>query len=152
MMARRYISKHILEDQQQFLKLIDEFEMDIFNLKDIESFIEYEFSNLNEIMENLVEKKFLSRIERGKYCRTNFRDEKVIGCHLVADGVLAYWSALNFHGFTEQFPNIVFIQTTKVKGDMIVFGVPYQFVKIIPKKRGGIQKEGLEITFLLSQM
>ena len=55
-MARRYISKHILEDQQQFLKLIDEFEMDIFNLKDIESFIEYEFSNLNEIMENLVEK------------------------------------------------------------------------------------------------
>jgi predicted transcriptional regulator of viral defense system len=143
MMARRYISKHILEDQQQFLKLIDEFEMDIFNLKDIESFIEYEFSNLNEIMENLVEKKFLSRIERGKYCRTNFRDEKVIGCHLVADGVLAYWSALNFHGFTEQFPNIVFIQTTKVKGDMIVFGVPYQFVKIIPKKRGGIQKEGV---------
>ena len=127
MMARRYISKHILEEQQQFLKLIDEFEMDIFNLKDIESFIEYEFSNLNEIMENLVEKKFLSRIERGKYCRTNFRDEKVIGCHLVADGVLAYWSALNFHGFTEQFPNIVFIQTTKVKGDIIVFVFPYNF-------------------------
>lgn len=141
-MARRYISKNILEDQQQFIRLMDEYEIDIFSIDDIESILDHEFSNLNEIIENLNEKEFLSRIERGKYCRTNFRDEKVIGCYLVADGVISYWSALNIHGLTEQFPNTVFIQTIKVKSDKKVFGVPYQFVKINPRKRTGIQKQG----------
>jgi predicted transcriptional regulator of viral defense system len=141
-MARRYLSKNILEDQQQFIRLMDEFEIDIFSIDDIESTLAHEFVNLNEILENLIEKEFLSRIERGKYCRTNFRDEKVIGCHLVADGIIAYWSALNHHGLTEQFPNTVFIQTVKVKSDKSVFGVSYQFVKINPRKRTGITKEG----------
>jgi len=30
-MARRYISKNILEDQQQFIHLMDEYEIDIFS-------------------------------------------------------------------------------------------------------------------------
>jgi predicted transcriptional regulator of viral defense system len=141
-MARRYLSKNILEDQQQFIRLLDEYEMDIFSIDDIESTIEHKFTNLNEIIENLIEKEFLSRIERGKYCRINFRDEKVIGCHLVADGIISYWSALNIHGLTEQFPNTVFIQTVKVKNDKSVFGVSYQFVKINPRKRTGIKQEG----------
>lgn len=141
-MARRYLSKNILEDQQQFIRLLDEYEIDIFSIDDIQSTLDHVFSNLNEILENLIEKEFLSRIERGKYCRTNFRDEKVIGCYLVADGIISYWSALNIHGLTEQFPNTFFIQTVKVKGDKNVFGVEYQFVKINPRKRNVIQQEG----------
>jgi predicted transcriptional regulator of viral defense system len=94
-MARRYLSKNLLEDQQQFIRLLDEFEIDIFSIDSIEKTMAYEFLNLNEVLENLIKKEFLSRIERGKYCRTNYRDEKVIGCHLVSDGVIAYWSALN---------------------------------------------------------
>jgi len=89
-----------------------------------------------------VHKKIIFRIERGKYCRSNFRDEKVIGTHLVKDGAIAYWSALNLHGLTEQFPNLVFIQTTKVKPSKEVFGVNYQFVKITPSKRKGLKKDG----------
>lgn len=67
---------------------------------------------------------------------------KVIGTRLVEDGAIAYWSALNLHGLTEQFPNSVFIQTTKVKPGKEVFGVSYQFVKITPGKRVGTTKEG----------
>ncbi|MEZ4799626.1 MAG: hypothetical protein R2809_07615 [Flavobacteriales bacterium] len=98
--------------------------------------------DINEIIENLVHKKILSRIERGKYCSANFRDENVIGCFLVPDGAVAYWSALNLHGLTEQFPNTVFIQTTRIKKDKTVFGVNYQFVKIKVTKRTGIEKQG----------
>jgi len=36
------------------------------------------FSNISELVENLVHKKVLSRIERGKFCKANFRDENVI--------------------------------------------------------------------------
>jgi predicted transcriptional regulator of viral defense system len=141
-MSRRYLSKHILENQQQFIRLLDDYEIDIFCFEQIERMIQYEFSNLHEVVENLIEKKIISRIERGKYCRTNFRDEKVIGCFLVPDGVIAYWSALNLHGLTEQFSNNIFIQTTRIKKSKTVFGVNYQFVKIKETKRIGVSTEG----------
>ncbi len=142
-MARgTYISENLTQSQIDMMLLLDEYEMDIFTLQELEDLSSDQFDNINELVENLAHKKILSRIERGKYCRPNFRDEKVIGTRLVEDGVIAYWSALNLHGLTEQFPNTIFIQTTKVKSRKEVFGVSYQFVKITPSKRTGIIKEG----------
>jgi predicted transcriptional regulator of viral defense system len=122
--------------------LLDENEIDIFSLEDLKELTSDSSEDINEIIENLVHKKIISRIERGKYCQSNFRDEKVIGCFLVPDGVIAYWSALNLHGLTEQFSNNIFIQTTRIKKDKTVFGVNYQFVKIKETKRAGISTEG----------
>jgi predicted transcriptional regulator of viral defense system len=142
-MARgTYISENLTQSQRDMVLLLDEYEMDIFTLKELKDLASTQFDDINELVENLVHKKILSRIERGKYCRSNFRDEKVIGTRLVEDGAVAYWSALNLHGLTEQFPNTIFIQTTKVKPQKEVFGVSYQFVKITPSKRTGITKEG----------
>ncbi len=141
-MSRTYHSVNILKDQQQFLKLIDENEIDIFTISEIDKATNYNFSNLNSILENLVNKGFLSRIEKGKYCRANFRDEKVIGTFMTGSGAIAYWSALNYHGLTEQFPNIVFIQTPELKKSKVVFGTTYKFIKVIPSKFTGILVEG----------
>ena len=142
-MARStYISENLTQTQIDLMLMLDEYEMDIFSLQDLKRLTVDQFDDSNELVENLVHKKILTRIERGKYCRSNFRDEKVIGTKLVDDGVLAYWTALNIHGLTEQFPNKVFIQTTKVKPQKAVFGVSYRFVKITPRKRVGIIKEG----------
>lgn len=142
-MARgTYISENLTQPQIDMMLLLDEYEMDIFTLQELKDLSSGEYNDINELVENLVHKKILSRIERGKYCRSSFRDEKVIGTRLVEDGAIAYWSALNLHGLTEQFPNTIFIQTTKVKPHKEVFGVSYQFVKITPAKRTGIIKEG----------
>lgn len=142
-MARgTYISENLTQSQLNLMLMLDEYEMDIFSLGDVKKLIPDQLNEVNELIENLVHKKILSRIERGKYCRSGFRDEKVIGCFLIPDGAIAYWSALNLHGLTEQFPNTIFIQTTKTKNDKSVFGVAYQFVKINPRKRAGIQTEG----------
>lgn len=122
--------------------LLDEYEMDIFSLDDVKKLVPEQEEEINEIIENLVHKKVFSRIERGKYCRANFRDEKAIGSFLIPDGAIAYWSALNLHGLTEQFSNTIFIQTTKFKKDKKVFGVAYQFVTIAERKRDGINNEG----------
>ncbi|HNP18192.1 MAG TPA: hypothetical protein PKL31_07160 [Fulvivirga sp.] len=124
------------------MKLLDEYEIDIFRFEEIERIINRKFSNLNEVLENLVHKELLSRIERGKFCKVNFRDEFVIGTFVTNKGVVAYWSALNLHGLTEQFPNTVFIQTTHKKNDKAIFGTEYKFVKISKPKRTGIIKEG----------
>ncbi|UGU15376.1 hypothetical protein LS482_17040 [Sinomicrobium kalidii] len=124
------------------MKLLDEYEIDIFRFDEIESRINTKFSNLNEVLENLVHKELLSRIERGKFCKVNFRDEYVIGAFVANQGAVAYWSALNLHGLTEQFPNTVFIQTPHKKKDKTIFGVDYKFIKIADRKRAGIIKEG----------
>ncbi len=77
---RTYISENLNQTQRDFIILLDENEIDIFTLEDVKKIIPSISENANEIIENLIHKKMISRIERGKYCKVNFRDEKVIAC------------------------------------------------------------------------
>jgi len=137
-----YISENLTRKQIDFMLLLDDRELDIFTLAEIKKQLGNQVDEINELVENLVDKGILSRIERGKYCRHNFRDEQVIGCYLVPDGAIAYWSALHHYGLTEQFPNSVFVQTIKPKKDKTVFGAYYKFVQIASSKRVEIRQEG----------
>ncbi|MDR3188505.1 MAG: hypothetical protein LBT94_04890 [Prevotellaceae bacterium] len=125
----------------ELLKRLDEEEIAVFDLETVGNF-ERGNKSINEIVENLVQKGFLHRLERGKYCRSTFRDENVIGAFIAQDSVIAYWSALHLHGLTEQFPNTVFVQTTKKKNAVSIFGANYQFIKINPQKRVGVTYNG----------
>jgi len=120
-----------------FLKYLETEEIQVFSVEDTKNF-DFQGEITNELLENLTKKDFLTRIERGKYCRANFRDENVIGTFLAKESAIAYWSALNLHGLTEQFPNKIFIQTTQLKKEVEFAGTIYQFVKIQPSKRTGI--------------
>ena len=124
--------------QNDFVKYLEEEEISIFEIQNLKHALGLDNRTINDIVENLVKNGFLSRIERGKYCRANFRDENVIGTFIVEKSAVAYWSALNLHGLTEQFPNKIFIQTTKLKKDVEFEGTTYQFIKIREKKRIGI--------------
>jgi predicted transcriptional regulator of viral defense system len=137
-----YQSTHLTSHQIDFLKLLDDYEVVIFTLDTVEEALEQPIAHLNEVVENLTQKGLLSRIERGKYCRHNFRDELVIGSFLVRDGGVAYWSALNRHGLTEQFANTVFVQTSQEKKAKRIFGVDYKFVKVHPRKVLGYELQG----------
>jgi predicted transcriptional regulator of viral defense system len=121
---------------------LDDEEIQMFKLDTIRKSIDYDGKTLNGIVETLVHKGFLCRLERGKYCRSTFRDENVIGTFFVPDGVISYWSALNLHGLTEQFPNTIFVQTTIKKNPVKVLGTSYQFIKIDIKKQTGIMHNG----------
>ena len=133
-----YISANLTRQQLEFMKLLEEFEIDIFHFNEIEKKVKRKFDNLNEVLENLVHKELLSRLERGKFCRANFKDANVIGTFVAKESAVAYWSALNLHGLTEQFANTIFIQTTQKKKDKIILGTPYKFIKIALYKRAGI--------------
>jgi len=124
--------------QGDFIKYLDEEEISIFDIQNLKDTLDLDNRTINEIVENLAIKEFLSRIERGKYCRANFRDENVIGTFLAKDSAVAYWSALNLHGLTEQFPNKIFIQTPQLKKEVEFAGTSYQFIKIQNNKRAGI--------------
>jgi predicted transcriptional regulator of viral defense system len=136
------ITKSLNSSQMEFLRMLDSEEIEIFTAESINKIIRYEPEKLKEVLENLVRKQFLSRIERGKYCRSNFRDEYVIGSFVAQNSAIAYWTALNIHGLTEQFPNTIFVQTTQRKYPKNIFGASYQFVHIVPEKQIGIAYNG----------
>ncbi|MES2387860.1 MAG: type IV toxin-antitoxin system AbiEi family antitoxin [Bacteroidota bacterium] len=128
--------------QLGLLMALKEYELDIFTLEEVKALFKTGFEKLSGLIENLVHKGLLARIERGKYCRTAFRDENVIGTKLIADGAVAYWSALNLHGFTDQFPNKIFIQSPHKKAGKSVFKVAYKFVTLEQSKIAGIITAG----------
>jgi len=122
---------------------LEENQVDIFRIKDLRKiFSGYDIINLNFILREIIDLEY-TKIEQGKYCRNTFRNEYAIGNHLTFDAVIGYWSALNIHGLTEQFPNKVYVQTLKNKSNTEIFGVNYQFVKVRPHKMTGIIKTGV---------
>lgn len=90
-----YLSENLSKKQLQFMKLLDTYEIEYFHFDQIELQLEHTFDNLNEILENLVNKEILHRIERGKYKRVNFNDVYVIGTFIARESAVGYWSAIN---------------------------------------------------------
>jgi len=139
---RSFINQNLTKKQSVFLNLLDDKEIDIFSEDNIESKIGESFENLSQIVSNLAEKKILTRLEKGKYITPNFNNNFVIANYLAEGSAIAYWSALNHYGLTEQIPNTVFSQTTKLKRSKKVLNVNYKFVKVHPKKFIGITTSG----------
>src|SRR6218665_770523 len=109
------LSINLTQKQLEFLKLLDYHEIDIFTIYGIEKMIGRKVKDLNEILENLVHKELLARIEKGKYCRHNFKDHLVISNYLADDGVIAYWSALHSQALKTNSSRII-IELFQKKG------------------------------------
>jgi predicted transcriptional regulator of viral defense system len=110
--------------------------------------------SLRVVLLRLEKRGIIERIEKGKYLIIPLGAEKgkytlhefVIGSTLIDPHYIAYWSALNYYGLTEQIPTTVFIQTTarKKKQEIKIFGVQYKIIKIKKEKLFGIRKEWIE--------
>lgn len=137
-----YISSTLSVEQIEFLRLLDANEILYFSIEDIENRIGRRLEKLNELVENLYQKKLLNRIERGKYTRPQFNDSYVLGSFISSGGVVAYWSALHLHGLTDRFPNKLFIKTVARKRNSSLFGTAVQFVSVQSRKNIGIIHNG----------
>jgi predicted transcriptional regulator of viral defense system len=94
------------------------------------------------MLQNLAFHGMIDRLERGKYCRYNFRNDKVIGSFISGGGVISYWSAMHLHNMTEQIPNVTIIQLPRLKHDCVIFGVRYHFVHVYQSRIYGITSGG----------
>lgn len=133
-----YISTNLTRTQRHFIQLLNENEIEYFTISEIEEQLDHKFNNINEVLENLVHKNFLYRLQKGFYAVQNFSNQNVIGTFISQNSAIAYWSALSIHGLTVRFPNTIFIQTTKRKRDASVRGVSYKYITIQERKRLGI--------------
>jgi predicted transcriptional regulator of viral defense system len=89
----------------------------------------------------------VARIERGKYLLLGLSPERVlsnplyIGTHLATPSYVSFWSALHYHGLTEQVPRTVFLATTRKKADIFYRGMTFKFITIQPQSFFGYQRE-----------
>jgi len=122
----------------------------VFTIDEAEKVFDVERGSLRVILSRMEADGLVERLERGKYLVIPLSARKggytlnefVIGSELVEPYAISYWSALNYHGLTEQIPNTVFVQTTsrKKKRDLNVFGVRYLIIKISESKFFGVEK------------
>lgn len=131
-----------MKSPEALLKLLDDYELDIFTDQFFSEKVQQQLADWVPQLRTLIKSGLIDIIERGKYCRHNFRNEYVIGNFLAGDGVIAYWTALNLHGLTEQFPDTIFVQTAMQKRQTTVFGVSYKFVKVKKEKLTGVEMQG----------
>mgnify|MGYP005866406037 CR=1 FL=1 len=137
-----YISKNLNAHQLQFLKLLEANEVLYFDMYSIEDELQRKFDNLNEVLENLIDKGILFRIERGKYAFKAYNNINALSTFISQNSCIGYWSALFHHGLTERFPNTVFVKTTQRKRRTQIFGTTIKFVSVNPYKIVGNIQEG----------
>jgi len=115
----------------------------ILSLKDVSAELKCSYEYAKVIANNLVKKRWLIPIKRGIYLivplsagvRASYTEhEFIIASHLVSPYYIAYWSALNFHGLTEQTPFTVFVATTKRAKDRKILDARYHFTTLNKKK------------------
>ncbi len=129
-------------NEEIVLKHLDDFGLDIFSLKELDDANILEKRNLRYVINRLISNNYIDVIERGKYCRHNFKDHFVIGCFVIPDGIISYWNAINYHGLSEQIPNIVLVKTSKRKKNAEYFGVRYIFSQKQKNCMSGYIEEG----------
>ena len=108
-----------------------------------------------QFLERLQRKGWIRRIRRGRFAviplssgenRTPQLHEFIVAMELVSPAAIAFWSALNYHGMTEQLPRTVFVATDhpvrRHPGE--VLGIGYKIVSLRSGKFFGIAKDWID--------
>jgi len=131
-----------MDVKKNILMFLDNAGLDVFSNILLKDELSISLKQTNEALHRLIKNGDIKQLEKGKYCRHNFSDEYVIGNFIVKNGGIAYWTALNFHGLTEQIPNVVYVQTTHAKRNKLIFGVRYKFIRVKEQKFVGFKTFG----------
>jgi predicted transcriptional regulator of viral defense system len=103
---------------------------------------------LNQALYYLTKAGWLVRLHKGLYTLSssvpgiNPAHEFEIAMALVNPAAISHWSALHFHGLTEQIPQRIFILTTSssIPRNLTLEKIKYQCVRVKPERYFGTQK------------
>jgi len=144
--------KGLSKTESTLLSSLSEKGRTIFTLKDLVENSSINYDNAKVIANRLVKKRWLIRLSRGKYLivpleagvRSKYTEhEFVIASHLTDHYYIGYWSALNFHGYTEQIPFTVFVATTNRLKQRTILDTRFRFITITEKKFFGYKQENI---------
>lgn len=126
-------------------------------------------NQLKKILYNLVKQERVIRLRRGLYVSIGLLPKRVdthpfvISAYLIQPSAISHWSALQYHGLTEQVPQVVTASTpqkimtpsmrkkhskqSKLKHAWEINGVRYEYINIQQKNFYGIEKIWLDEYF-----
>lgn len=137
------IRKGLSKKEAYLLTSLAEKKKRLFGLKDVMDELGCSYNYAKVIASRLAKKKWLIPIEKGRYLIVPLEAGKesiytehefIIASKLVHPYYIAYWSAMNYHGMTEQVPFTVFVATTKRRNKKEIHGVKYEFVTVTKNK------------------
>ena len=137
------VRKGLSNSESMLLSALSEKNKTVFGLEDITAELNCSYQYAKVLANNLAKKKWIIVLRRGTYLivplsagvKPQYTEhEFVIASHIVSPYYIAYWSALNFHRFTEQTPLTVFVATTKRVKNREILNVRYSFVTLNKKK------------------
>ncbi len=121
-----------------------------FSIEDTRRFLGLEHNGTTpQFLDRLQKKGWIRRIKRGKFAviplssgdqRSPQLHEFLVAMELVVPAAIAYWSALNHHGMTEQIPRTVFVATDHPvrRPPKEALGITFKVVSVSPQKFFGI--------------
>ena len=99
------------------------------------------------LLHRLEEYSLVKRVERGKYILLGLTPERVlsnplfIASSLATPSYVSFWSALHYHGYTDQAPREVYIATTITKPQVIFLENQFHYVTMKPHSFFGYQRD-----------
>lgn len=109
----------------------------VFSPKDIERLMGMERTRCYQLVSRMKQKGLISEIENGKYVTITPSpgpDILSVAPYIVFPAYLSFWTALSFHGFTEQLPLTIFVVTTKRKQKIEHNGMQIRFITLSPSR------------------
>jgi predicted transcriptional regulator of viral defense system len=142
-----YVRHPLSKNESTILASLAERGRNIFTLEDVTSTLKIPYENAKVIVNRLVKKKWLIRLARGKYIivpleagvKSQYTEHGfVIASHLVEPYYIGYWSALNYHGLSEQVPSVIFVVSSKRRKDRSILDTRFRFITIKKSKIFGL--------------
>ena len=99
------------------------------------------------LLQRLERAGLVARVERGKYLLLGLEPEHVlsnplfIASQLARPGYVSFWSALHYHGLTEQAPRQTFVAVTRRKAPVQFHSLLFRFVPVAPHQFFGYQRD-----------
>ena len=124
-------------------------ELFAFNSRTISALFGLDKFQTLSLLDRMEQDGLVVRIEQGKFLLLGLTPERVlsnplyIGCNLITPAYISFWSALHYHGFTEQVPRTTFIATTHRKKDIAFREMNFEFVTLQPLAFFGYRREML---------
>ncbi len=132
----------------------------IFTAQEARAALGAQEAQTGQLLHHLTRKRWLYRLERGKYLIVPLEagmeglytvHEFIIAAYLVSPYMIAYASALTFHGLTDQTSDTVFVATTRRRQNVSIpeLGLRYRFVTLAEEHFFGFQETQIETQIVI---
>lgn len=127
--------KSLSKSEYRLMEFVVENELKVFTREDLEIGLGFTSDKCYRVVSNLRQKDLLESPMRGRYVLDipNY-DVSInqVASKIYWPSYVSFWTALSYHGLTDQLPNTVYVVTSETSGSIEFEDYKIQFVKFKP--------------------